>query len=106
MVWCKEMADMGHGLELIQLKANVAQICQTRKNPFKDGFPRKSWWAGFKRRHPKLVLRSTKGLDRDRALNLCPAITSKFYDTLSNVYQKHSYSPNHIWNCDETRLQA
>ena len=31
---------------------------------------------------------------------------SKFYDTLSNAYQKHSYSPNHIWNCDETRLQA
>ena len=26
VVWCKEMTDMGHGLELIQLKSNVAQI--------------------------------------------------------------------------------
>ena len=52
------------------------------------------------------MLRSAEGLDRDRALNLRPSIVSKFYDTLSNAYQKHSYSPNHIWNCDETGLQA
>jgi transposase-like protein len=56
VVWCKEMVEMGHGMELIQLKANVAQICQYRLNPFKDGFPRKSWWVGFKKRHPELVL--------------------------------------------------
>ena len=93
---------MGHGLELIQLKSNVAQICQTRPNPFKDGFLGKSWWEGFKRRHPELVLRSTEGLDRDRALNLHPSIVSKFYDTLSNSYWKHAYSLDHIWNCDET----
>lgn len=98
------MADMGHGF--IQLKENVAQICQTRTNPFKYGFPGKAWWEAFKRRHPKLVLRKTKGLDRDRALNLCPTIMSKFYDTLSNAYQVHAYSLDHIWNCDETRLQV
>jgi hypothetical protein len=106
VVWCKEMVDMGHGLELIQQKENVAQICQSRPNPFKDGFPRKSWWAGFKKRHPYLVLRITKGLDRDKALNCFLAIVSKFYDTLSNAYQKHSYSSDHIWNSDETKLQV
>ena len=54
--WCKEMAQLGHGLEIIQLKSTVAQICQGRPNPFKDGFPGKSWWSGFKKRHPDLVL--------------------------------------------------
>ena len=31
---------------------------------------------------------------------------SKFYDTLSSAYEKHNYAPDHIWNCDETGLQA
>jgi len=29
-----------------------------------------------------------------------------FYDTLSSVYDKHSYRAYHIWNYDETGLQA
>lgn len=102
--WCKEMAQLGHGLELIQLKSTVTQICQGRPNPFKDGFPGKSWWFGFKKWHPDLVLRIAKGLDRDGALNLRPAVICKFYDTLSSAYDKHSYGANHIWNCDETSL--
>lgn len=36
--WCKEMAQFGHGLELIQLKYIVSKICQGRENPFKYGF--------------------------------------------------------------------
>ena len=47
--WCKKMAQLGHRLQLIQLKSTVAQICQGRPNPFKDGFPGKSWWSGFKK---------------------------------------------------------
>ena len=104
--WCKEMAQLGHGLELIQLKSTVSQICQGRPNPFKDGFPGKSWWFGFKTRHPELVLRTAEGLDRDRALNLRPAVVQKFYDTLSSAYDKHYYGADHIWNCDEIGLQA
>ena len=33
-------------------------------------------------------------------------VVSKLYDTLSNAYEKHSYSPNHIWNYDDTSLQV
>jgi len=50
--WCKKMAQLVHGLELIQLKSTVAQICQERQNPFKDGFLGESWWFGFRKRHP------------------------------------------------------
>lgn len=104
--WCKEMAEMGHGLELIQLKSSVAKICHSRPNPFRDGLPGKSWWVGFKKRHQEFVFWTTKFLDRDRALNFCPAVVPKFYETLHNAYQKHLYSPDHIWNSDEIDLQA
>jgi len=39
-------------------------------------------------------------------LNLRPAVVQKFYDTLSSAYDKHSYGADHIWNCEETGLQA
>ena len=59
---------------------------------------------GLKKGIQNLVLYIAEGLDRDRALNLCPAVVCKFYDTLSSAYDKHSYAVNHIWNCDETSL--
>ena len=94
--WCKEMAQLGHGLELIQLKSTVTQICQGRPNPFKDGFPGKSWWSGFKKRHPDLVLRTTEGLDRDRALNLRPAIVSSSI-TLFLLHMTSTHMPQTIY---------
>lgn len=52
------------------------------------------------------MLHTTEGLGRDKALNLHPAIVSKFYNTLFVAYEQHSYATDHIWNCDETSLQA
>jgi hypothetical protein len=43
--WCKMMVEVGHWLELIQLKADVSQIYHSRSNPLRDGFDWKSWWA-------------------------------------------------------------
>jgi len=50
------------------------------------------------------VLQTIEGIDRDKDLNIHPEVVSRFYETLSSVYEKHSYSPDHIWNCDETGL--
>lgn len=76
--WCKEMATVGQGLEIVNLKMEVAQICKTRNNPFKNGLPGKSSWTGFKRRHPDLCLRTTQGQDRDCAINLRQPVVSAF----------------------------
>lgn len=90
---CKEMAVVGQGLEIVNLKTEVAQICETRNNPFKNGLPGKSWWTGFKRRHPDLCLRTTQGQDRDRAINLRQPVVSAFYDTLEKAYVGGNYGP-------------
>lgn len=100
------MASVGHGLNIINLKVEVANIYQSRPNPFKDGIPGKSWWTGFKRRHPELTLRIAEGIDKDRAVNLRPTVIFAFYDTLSFAYNANPYGPHRIWNCDEIELQA
>ena len=40
--WCKDLAQLGCGLEVIQLKSQVAHIYQTRPNPLKNGLPSRS----------------------------------------------------------------
>ena len=104
--WCKDLAQLGRGLEVIQLKSHVAHIFQTRPNPFKNGLPGRSWWVGFRTRHPDLTIRTAEGLDRDRAVMLRSIIVADFYNNLSTLYAANHYEPTHIWNCDETGVQA
>ncbi|KAH9291752.1 hypothetical protein KI387_043059, partial [Taxus chinensis] len=103
--WCKQMADLGHGVGFMQLRACVAQICETRETPFREGLPGKSWCEGFRKRHPDIVLRTAEGLERDRAIGLRPEVVSKFYEKLASIYI-NSYGAGKIWNCDETGIQA
>lgn len=41
--WFKDLAQIEHGLEVIQLKSYVAYIHKIRLNPFKNGLPGRSW---------------------------------------------------------------
>ena len=41
-----------------------------------------------------------------RAHSLYPATTETLYGNLENLYNSYNYSPSHIWNCDESRMQA
>ncbi|XP_057859753.2 MFS-type transporter clz9-like [Cryptomeria japonica] len=104
--WCQEMASCGHGLEIINLKAVVSQICEGRQTSFKDGMPCNSWRSGFKARRRELSLWTVVGLNKDRALCLRPTVVSSFYETLSKAYAANPYGPAHIWNYDETRVMA
>ena len=52
-----QMGRLAHPLIPTDLKLKVAEICQTKHTPSKDGIPRKSWLHWFRKRHPNLVLR-------------------------------------------------
>lgn len=54
--WCEDMAEIGHGLQISQLQSTVAQIIENMPSPFKNGMPGRSWWTGFRRRHPNLMM--------------------------------------------------
>jgi hypothetical protein len=47
-----------------------------------------------------------QGLDAKRARSLCAENVKSFYDNLLCLYETHNYSPSHIWNCDESGVQA
>lgn len=101
-----QMQDLGYPLTIAQLRLKVAEIVQTRVNPFRDGIPGAGWLRWWRHRHPDLVLRSTQGLETNRARGLCAENVNSFYHNLSILYARHGYDSKHIWNCDETGAQA
>ena len=89
-----------------QLCLKVALLIQERPTPFKNGISEPAWACWFKKRHANLPLCQSQGLDVARAKGLCPANVSTFYRNLEELYEKHQYPPQHIWNYDESGAQA
>ena len=64
------------------------------------------WWAGFKKRHPELTLRSAIPLSLARAKATDPAVIEKYFDLLENTLCENDLldKPGQIFNCDETGM--
>jgi len=57
-------------------------------------------------RHSEVVKRTAKGLDVNKAHGLTAIACNAFYSNLQTLYDQHKYSPDHIWNLNETGVQA
>jgi hypothetical protein len=101
-----KMQDLGWPMTIRLVRLKVAEICQDRSNPFTHGILGQGWLKWFKRRHHELTLRSSQGLEVNRAKNLCPQNVVSLYGNLQILYAQHCYPLDHIWNCDESGAQA
>ena len=104
--WILEMQEHAHPISIFELTRKVAEITQEHWTPFKDGIPGRGWLRWFRNRHPELTLRFAQGLEEGCARGLNPSSVSSFYDNLQKAYERHEYSPFHIWNADESGAQA
>ena len=59
--YMEEMVKLAHPLSPNDLKLKVAEICQSRETPFKDGIPGRSWLKWFKKRHHFVMVLRGKG---------------------------------------------
>jgi hypothetical protein len=102
-----KMQDLGHPLTLRQLRLKVALAIQTRETSWSAvGVPGKSWLRSFKQRHPEVSSKKSQGLEMGRAPGLCPSSAASLYCNLEELYSAFIYPPNHIWNYDESGVQA
>ena len=106
--WCFKMQEMAISVTLPILKNTVRDIVQRfpRQHPFKDDLPGQTWWECFKSRHPDVVLRLGEGLEMKRCMGLNHKSCFNFYSGLTTVITSHGYETSHIWNMDETGVQA
>jgi hypothetical protein len=91
-----KMQYLGYPQIVGQLCLKVVEMVQTWVTPFLNGIPGMNWLRWFQWQHPILTLRSTQGLEVNRALNLCPEYVSSFYHNLQTMYDMHHYDPAHI----------
>ena len=98
----EKIVRMAHPLSPSDLKLKIAEMCQQRESPFKDGIPGRSWLKLFKKRHLHLVMRILQGFDINRERNLYPSLVQIFYKNLQSIYNQREYHPSHIWNVNES----
>ena len=105
-----QMADMGFGLsrETVMCLAFKIVDATQRKHPFKDQKAGRAWFDGFRRRHPKLSIRSHLPLSYccARCANL--DIINDFFGKLGSIYGRLNLicKPMQIYNCDETGVSV
>lgn len=60
--WCIANQQMSRGITFYMLRKKVADVCQGRETPFKDGIPGKRWLEWFRKRHPSVVIEPAHAL--------------------------------------------
>ena len=102
-----KMQDCGHPLTAAELRLKVAIATQTRSTPWSArGVPGKGWLRRFRSRHPEISSRCSQGLEVARARALCSITAESLYANLERLYTAYIYLPTHIWNYDESGVQA
>ncbi|XP_008189976.1 jerky protein homolog-like [Acyrthosiphon pisum] len=84
------------------------QLAETNKLP--NNFNKvnqlagKAWIYGFFKRHPILSLRTPVRTSASRAQGFNKITVDKFFNLLNSLYEKYQFSPDKIFNVDETGI--
>ncbi|KAJ4433337.1 hypothetical protein ANN_15596 [Periplaneta americana] len=62
----------------------------------------KDWLSGFRVRHPQLALRKPEATCAARAAAFNKVNVGKFFNLLTRVVEEKGFTPEKIYNCDET----
>ncbi len=104
--WVLTMQEVGLPITLQQLKMKMIEFTQTRPIPFYNGILGASWWYWFKHRHLEFNIKQVERLEVYKAHGLTNSACQTSYTNLQMLYTKHNYCINHIWNFNDTRIQA
>lgn len=103
-----EMETKLFGISFQDLQKLAYQLAE--RNGVSHNFSRntqeagKEWVRGFRKRHPEITLRTPEPTSAARAMGFNRTAVKKFFDCLTDVYDKYKFPPTRIFNCDETGL--
>lgn len=75
------------------------------QHPFANGIAGRAWFDHFmNRKKKKLSVRMPTGTSYAHAVGFTKESVGNFFDILDEVYDKHSYPADRVFNVDETGL--
>jgi len=77
-----------------------------RDTPFQNGIPSGGWMTGWKHSHPELSLCTSQALDVNKNERIMQGECYRLLQQFRSILCVHKYSPDCIWNCDESGLQV
>ena len=102
----KELSDRFHGLSVTKCRALAYEFAKSNCIPIPESWDReekagKDWFLSFKDRN-KLAVRIPESTSLARATSFNRYNVAQFYNNLAAVMDRYKFSPNDIWNVDET----
>lgn len=86
------------------------QMAERNKIPLnfnqETGLAGKDWLDGFRKRHPKLVLRIPERTAVAHAKAFIRVNVGKFFDLLGDVLEEKMFPPHRTFDCDKTGLST
>lgn len=100
------MENRFFGLTLRELRSLAFEVAERNNLPhnFNRGkqMAGKCWLYSFLKRNPELKLRLPEATSRARAMGFNRSVVNNFFDLLERLFAKYQFSPDRIYNVDET----
>lgn len=107
---CKKMDERYFGLTITDLRRLAYEYAQANKieNRFDSGckMAGRDWVESFLKRHPDLTLRQSTATSLARVIGFNKVQVDRFYQNLKEIYDRHKFKPNRIYNVDETGMST
>jgi transposase-like protein len=102
-------AKIHHGLSLKMVKTlayefAIANSKHVPKNWTTNHIAGEDWLYNFRLRHPNISLRKPEATSLSRATSFNKHNISSFFENLKNLYNRHKFGPESIYNIDETGI--
>lgn len=108
VAYLKHMEERLFGLTTVDLRRLAYQLAVKNGKTHSFNSDREmagvDWLKGFLRRHQDLSIRKPEATSAARAMGFNKLTVGKFYQLLGDVYDKYKFTPNNIYNCDETGI--
>ena len=104
----KFLGSLYYGLSVADLRKFVYQYAEL--NNIKNNFDKSSktagydWVQGFMRRNPSVAVRKAEATSLNRVSAFNKEEITHFYNMLGDLMEKHRFSPNNMYNADETGI--
>lgn len=106
--YCLEMQKRFYGLTLVDCRKIAFELAvkNNLSHPFNpsEGLAGPDWMYSFMKRHLKLTLREPEATSLSRATGFNRVQVSRFYDLLGTEMEKYGFSPDKVYNVDETGI--